>query len=295
MSNNDAPPSYETATSSSRPSGANTETRNGIPPNIRRSMEDEGRPLPEGWVRQFDEKSHHQFFVDTKATPPRSIWHHPYDDEQYLSTLPSEERERVEGLHGILRTPSQADIAAESSDDDHEQHQAGQGRPNLTGNQSQQHTSDLPPRPAGQEKKTFGRRLKDKITNTTHEQREAERRRRGEEELRAYQAHQAFRRAMLEAARTGQPQFVGKGRDGKDIYIEPPSSGYPGHYGRGGFGYPGQAYNPYAQGPYANPDARFIRPADPYYRPYGYGYGGGLGLPLLGGLTGGLLLGSALF
>ncbi|KAI9654646.1 MAG: hypothetical protein M1821_005853 [Bathelium mastoideum] len=298
----DEPPSYETATGSSQPGPSNAATRNGIPPHIRRSMEDEARPLPEGWVRQFDDKSHHQFFVDTKADPPRAIWQHPYDDEQYLSTLPSEERERVEGVHGLLKVPTDADMAAESSDDDHDHdhdhnHDRDHGKSASSGQKSKQTPSELPPRPAGQEKKSFGRRLKDKVTNTTHEQREAERQRRAEAEARAYEAHQAFRRAMLEAQRTGQPQFVGKSRDGKDVYIEPPHGppgyGYaPGAYGRGAYGGPGQAYNPYAQGPYANPDARFIRPADPYDRPYGYGYGGGLGLPLFGGLAGGLLLGS---
>ena len=288
----DAPPSYEVATGSSQPSASNADTRNGIPPHIRRSMEDESRPLPEGWVRQFDEKSHHQFFVDTKSNPPRSIWHHPYDDEQYLSTLTSEDRERVEGLHGLLRVPTRADIAAESSEDDHDEHHDASAT--SAGKKPQQHSEQLPPRPVGQEKRTFGRRLKDKVTNSTHEQREAERRKRAEEEARAYKMHQALRRAMLEARRTGKPQYIGKGRDGKDVYIEPPmdptSSAYaPGIYGRGAFG---NTYNPYSQGPYTTPNATYIRPADPYYRPYGYGYGGGLGLPLLGGLTGGLLLGS---
>ena len=106
----DAPPSYETATgsnsnnnnagSSSNSAAQNHDPsnhldvhRNGISPAQRRSMEDEGRPLPPGWVRQYDTNESHQFFVDTTADPPRSIWQHPYDDEQYLSTLTSEERE----------------------------------------------------------------------------------------------------------------------------------------------------------------------------------------------------------
>lgn len=45
------------------------------------SFEDERRPLPEGWIRQFDQASGHHFYVDTRATPPRSIWVHP-DDEK---------------------------------------------------------------------------------------------------------------------------------------------------------------------------------------------------------------------
>jgi hypothetical protein len=93
------PPAYEDATQSkkaqfSRPANYASYShlavpRNGIPPLHRRSMEDEGRPLPPGWIRQYDAKESHQFFVDTNTTPPRSIWHHPYDDDQYLSTLSS--------------------------------------------------------------------------------------------------------------------------------------------------------------------------------------------------------------
>jgi len=66
----EAPPSYEQVTGSK----AKYESRNGIPPEHRRSMEDEHRHLPPGWVRQYDAQSHHQFFVDIKADPPRSIW-----------------------------------------------------------------------------------------------------------------------------------------------------------------------------------------------------------------------------
>merc|ERR1712093_72828 len=47
--------------------------------------------------------------------PPRSIWHHPYDDEQYLSSLTPDERSRIQSLH---RVPTPADIQAESSGDD---------------------------------------------------------------------------------------------------------------------------------------------------------------------------------
>jgi len=35
--------------------------------------------------------------VDTKADPPRAIWTHPYDDEQYLKEHP-EVREKVESV-----------------------------------------------------------------------------------------------------------------------------------------------------------------------------------------------------
>jgi hypothetical protein len=286
MEPSEPPPPYEAAASSSstskaapthlHPDTAHKE-RNGIPPLVRRSMEDENRDLPAGWARQYDAKEHHQFFVDTSADPPRSIWHHPYDDEQYLSSVSPEERTRIQSLH---KAPTKADIEAESSEDDHH-------KPSTF--------PELPPRPTKEsgEKRKFGRKLKDKITNSTHEEREAKRKEREEEERRAYEQHQKFRAAMSTAAQTGVPQLLGKDREGKDVYIEPPygpSGGYGG-YSQGAYG-----YNPYSQGPYANPNARFVRPPDPYDRPYGYGYGGGLGIgaPLLG-LGGGLLLGSLLF
>lgn len=280
----DAPPSYDevagSSTSSNRPTNADTSTsishkvRNGIPPQSRRSMEDEGRPLPHGWIRQYDSQNHHQFFVDTNVEPPRSIWSHPYDDEQYLNNLEPKERQKIKSS---LRVPSQADITAESSDDDGDHHP--QTKPAGASN------AELPPRdpnpPTGVTK--FGRKMKDKMTHTTHQQREQERAQRAEEERRAYQRHQQMRQAMSRAAQTGEPQYVGKGKDGRDIYFEPPQG--MGSQ-RGGYG-----YNPYTQGPYANSNAMFVRPQYPYSRPYGRGYGGGYGLPLAGGLMGGLLLG----
>merc|ERR1711900_72813 len=113
------PPPYDASTRPNPTSNTNNlqvpNARNGIPPHDRRSMEDEFRDLPQGWTRQYDEQSHHQFFVDTRANPPRSIWHHPYDDEQYLSSLTPDERSRIQSLH---RVPTPADIQAESSGDD---------------------------------------------------------------------------------------------------------------------------------------------------------------------------------
>ena len=121
----------------------------------------------------------------------------------------------------------------------------------------------------------------------THEQRQQDRARREEQERRAYQMHLQARQAMVRALETGQPQFLCKDQQGRDVYIEPPSGpGIP----RGAYG-----YNPYAQGPYANPNTRFVRPVGPYGRPYGYGYGGGIGAPVAAGLLGGALLGGVLF
>src|SRR5688572_9108684 len=99
----DAPPSYETATGGSstpprlsmdeRPSDA---VPNGIPPERRRPMEDQSRPLPPVWIRQFGSEEQHEFVSDTKPNPRRPRWVLLYGDEECLSTLSREER----GKHG---------------------------------------------------------------------------------------------------------------------------------------------------------------------------------------------------
>jgi hypothetical protein len=161
---NEPPPTYEAATgSSSAPTPgirrvstdgpAHRTERNGIPPEHRRSMEDEFRELPPGWVRSFDAEEGHQFFVDTTSNPPRSIWVHPYDDEQFLSTLSPEERKRHSRMQ---RTMTLEDLAAEDSDD--ETH-ARPGKATASSTESQ---------PTGIHK--FSRKLKDKLTGQTHEE-----------------------------------------------------------------------------------------------------------------------------
>ncbi|EXJ94000.1 hypothetical protein A1O1_02393 [Capronia coronata CBS 617.96] len=279
------PPSYAAATGSSTtsaPPHASShlevpKAKNGIPALARRSMEDLQRPLPDGWVRSYDPKENHQFFVNTKEDPPKSYWEHPLDIPEVVQKLSTEERERLQEEEDRLRKhlPHSAD---HSEDEAH------------TSNPS------LPPRPAtgkAADKKSFGEKLKDKVTGTTHEERVRDRARREEEERRYYEAHLKLRQAMQKAQMTGQPQFFAKDKDGKDIYIEPPSG--PG-YGYGGYGARGYGVNPFAQGPYyANPNVRVIRPTYPYNRPYGQYGGGGVGLPIAGGLLGGMLLGGLLF
>ncbi|KIX09667.1 uncharacterized protein Z518_00748 [Rhinocladiella mackenziei CBS 650.93] len=287
----DAPPTYAQATgsstTSSRPQTSHLEVpqeKNGIPIEARRSMEDLQRPLPEGWVRQYDPKENHQFFVNTKVDPPKSYWEHPLDIPEVLSSLSTEERERLQDEENQMRksaTPHSAELSADES------HPSGGQKP----------FPPLPERPSTSQqpdtqKKSFGEKLKDKVTGTTHDERVQNRAQREAEERQYYEAHVRFRQAMQRAQITGQPQWFAKDRDGKDIYIEPP--GGPA-FGYRGYGPRGYGVNPYASGPYADPNARFIRPGYPYNRPYGPTYGGGYGLPVAGGLLGGLLLGGLLF
>ncbi|CAN8104102.1 unnamed protein product [Discula destructiva] len=265
-----APAGQSTGPQATNQPHVNLPDRNGIPCDRRRSMEDETRPLPQGWVRTFDMASGHQFFVDTTKDPPRSVWTHPYDDEEYLSSLPTAERERIEGEPTMFhRQPSEADMMAEHTDEDDDREHA---------------ESHLPARPA---KLSLGRRIKNKMTGTTHEEREAARQRRAQAEKEAYQRHLAIRKAMLKAAQTGQPQLIGRDRDGQEVYVQPPVP-YGGRYSSG-IGGGRSMFNPYSAGLYSAPSSRYARPSGPYGRPRGYGYGGGYGMPLGLGLGGGLL------
>ncbi|KAH9937067.1 uncharacterized protein B0H18DRAFT_186285 [Fomitopsis serialis] len=61
------------------------------------------RDLPDGWIQEMDPGTKHPFWVDTRAHPARSIWVHPYEDEQFLREHP-DLRDRI--AHGGLARPS---------------------------------------------------------------------------------------------------------------------------------------------------------------------------------------------
>ncbi|KAH6654936.1 hypothetical protein BKA67DRAFT_558996 [Truncatella angustata] len=284
------PPSYEQAIGSA---SFSRQPRNGITPEARRSIEDESRPLPAGWVRSFDPDSQHQFFVNTKVDPPRAVWHHPYDDDDYMNSLSSEERERIRGLS---RHPSHHDVTAETTDEEGDGHSHSHGKSHASASASN----------ASGPKRSLGRKMKDKFTGTTHEKRAKDRQQREQNERDMYKQHQLFRRGLAAAIETNQPQLLGQDDDGIEVYLEPPGSRYSGVQRV-------ERLSPYLSeiiyrppGP-LNKRARHIRP-DPIYpggyggpyqrpygtynRPYGYGYGGGMGMmPMAGPLFGGLMLG----
>ncbi|KAJ1018137.1 hypothetical protein NDA16_005003 [Ustilago loliicola] len=292
----EAPPSYDQV-SGSRPGATTTATAAGassssttaanahlgVPKEdaaaARKSMEDMLRPLPKGWIRQYDPSTHHNFFVDTLANPPRSIWVHPYDDEQYQREHPDQvrrERERIQKEHMVHADTDDEDDLPHSSSSSSKAHATSSSHHNnaaAVGGSSSTEPKGL---------KKFGRNLKDKMTNTTHSEREAKRQAQREAEQRAIQQHAAIRQALVTATRTGQPQLVGRDKQGREIFAQPPPPGAFGYGATLGYG-PYQTFDgPYGSyGPYA-------RPMGPYRRP-GYG-GGGMAAPLLGGiLLGGLL------
>jgi hypothetical protein len=86
------------------------------------------------------------------------------------------------------------DLAAESSDDEAGDHGHGHHKHIAPG------SAALPARPKDDGPKgihKFGRKMKDKITASTHEDRERQRRQREEQERRAYEMHMHARQAMV--------------------------------------------------------------------------------------------------
>ena len=115
--------------------------------------------------------------------------------------------------------------------------------------------------------------MKNVLTDTTHGQRKARRWQREDEKHRACAAHQRFHAAMAKAEQTNEPQLLGKDFERGDIYIEPPYEVESGFARSPSYSDSAYKYNPLMQGLCGNPNARSIRPTQPYSRPLGYGYG----------------------
>ncbi|KIO26810.1 hypothetical protein M407DRAFT_243553 [Tulasnella calospora MUT 4182] len=65
------------------------------PTNVDEIEEEEDlRPLPSGWIRQWDSRTENYFYVDTTANPPLSVWEHPEDliEEQHNPPVASSSR-----------------------------------------------------------------------------------------------------------------------------------------------------------------------------------------------------------
>jgi len=138
------------------------------------------RPLPYGWISQVDQNSGHKFYVDTKATPPRSIWVHPLEDEQYLREHP-EAREK-------------ARLAA---DDNQPQYSAPTTPPvGSPATSSSQRTGYAAPAGSKPEKRGLFSKLKD-ATVGTKEEREQEKRHKAEQKRQMLELRERRHQEML--------------------------------------------------------------------------------------------------
>lgn len=118
--------------------------------------------------------------------------------------------------------------------------------------------------------KAFGRRIFDKMTNTTHERRAAQRQAVAEQERKAVQMHDATQKVY----ETGKPAFVRRDSRGNDVYLLPPPSlavdDEPSSAG----------LSSAAGDPFANPRSVFIKLRDPASKSDGSGYTGPYSVPI---------------
>jgi len=183
--------------------------------NDRRSFDDEHRDLPEGWVRCWDPKQNHHFYVDEKTK--RSTWNHPYDDPEYLQSLPD--------THPANPNSAEAKAARAQAAELQKQHEQALAK---SGGKGKVH-------------RNFAQRLKDKAIGTKEEREEAKRKR-IEQERQMQAAYLARRKALLERQRDN-PQLMNYYASPYDRYGPPmspygrnfyvPRYGYGGGYGYG--------------------------------------------------------------
>jgi len=251
--------------------------------------------LPDGWVRQYDDQQKHPYWVDTKSKPPRAIWVHPYEDEQFLDAHP-EIRERLAKTRETTPPPSTDELPppytprrhsysgpSKSGSDMDPKSKSGKGSTSnavagsSSGAGSSRAGSSKEAQMAEAKRRGFFGKIKDKAIGTKEEREEARRqeaiiqRRRAEQRRRAYEEmrrqEEEYRRQQAENARLyyqQQPQY------GRSYYAPP--TGDP--YGYNNYG----GYESYGR----------------YQHPQQSSGFGGVGLPLLGGLAGGLILGDLL-
>lgn len=115
-------------------------------------------PLPDGWRREFDPNTEHTFYVDTKANPPRSIWVHPWEDPVWLSTVPDSERPEH-----LRQQPAPArDEKGHHADT--RQHTSAYANTDNHGSSSSHAAGGGSQAARPEEKRTLGRKLKDKVS-----------------------------------------------------------------------------------------------------------------------------------
>ncbi|KAK0708915.1 hypothetical protein B0T21DRAFT_352936 [Apiosordaria backusii] len=249
------PPASHTETGSTITRSTSTavtmvQYKSGIPPQARRSMEDELRPVPSGWVREFDPDTQHQFFVDTNYDPsPRSIWRHPHDDAEYLTSLDESEK---------LRLCLYISETAHDDDSDESDEPADFGSDSKASGTSEKHS--------------LARKMKDTLTGTTHDQRVSARAEKALREREMYRQHRILRKGMTTAMHTCRPAFLGKDENRTHMFLEAPGHTFPGVADA-------KPLTPYLdeivydklEHDYSKPKGRYLRPES---KMYGFGYGG---------------------
>ncbi|KAI0094769.1 hypothetical protein BDY19DRAFT_914507 [Irpex rosettiformis] len=247
--------------------------------------------LPLGWVREYNDTYNHPYWVDTQSNPPRAIWTHPYEDEQFLDEHPQVRARFAKGKGNSNQTaprpkkagPSQTDIPAESpppyDPNDAPRRHSFNGRDKQSSDNIR--PAHLPQPVAGtsrdSHKRGFFGKLKDKAIGTKEEREEAKR-----QEALLMQRRAEERRRMIEEQRRQQDEWLRQQQAAgpSGVYYQQPVYAAPfgSPYGRSGYG----GYGGFGHG------------GSPYGQQQRRGGAGNLALPIIGGLAGGLLLGDLL-
>ncbi|KAF8284628.1 hypothetical protein DL93DRAFT_2092300 [Clavulina sp. PMI_390] len=262
----------------------------------------ERRDLPAGWIKEHDPQSDRDYYVDTLAEPPRSIWVHPLDDPDFVRTHRGDD---ASDLDESVDTHSQRppspyggdskgsdypeDKKARRNDDDHLQVPSTAGAGSSKGHSRTDSAASGSSTSAAKKRGFFGK-LKDKALGTKEEREAArkERERRRKEEERLYYE----RRDAMMAARQQQMEVQRAAYEERQRRYAEQQQQY---YQQAGYAPQGQYYGRPPMNAYGGPT---------YQDPYAYGaspygrrqQGGGIGPggALLGGVVGGLLLGDLL-
>lgn len=256
-------------------------------------MDDERRELPEGWVRCWDPKNEHHFYVDTATK--RSTWLHPYDDPEFLRTLPEHHPAHPNSAEATaMRKRGEDEALLVQKARSHSSSQPGPSSPPKGAGAGATNPDGSHAWPQHEEHRNWIQRKKDKLIGTKEERAKAkEDRRKAKAEAlrkrREMEEQYLKRRQELMRQQLNDPNIrnyyasdpfmysapAGPYSRAGGLYASPYGYGYPGGYGRRyGYGYG----SPYGYG----------------YGPGGLGMGGGLMLGGGAGLLGGMLLGDAL-
>lgn len=237
--------------------------------------------------------------VDTKANPPRAIWTHPYEDEQFLNEHPdikkrlAKESSDMSGEAPPPYEPRRHSFSGMPT--------AGPSRPSARLPTASQSGTPTAGSSTERHKRGFFGKLKDKAIGTKEEREEAKRQ----------QALVCYTHRFKKACSLPNPPFsqlMEQRAEQRRKYLEelrrqqrmaqPARSDYYGQqqygqqqYGQQQYGYSQPVYGAPIGSPYGY--GRPIGSRQRYNNNSGFG-GGGIALPLIGGLAGGLLLGDLL-
>ncbi|KAI0778589.1 hypothetical protein BD413DRAFT_489994 [Trametes elegans] len=240
-------------------------------------MSYDNEPLPDGWVREFDPNTQHPFWVDTKTRPPRAIWVHPYEDDEFLRGHPSIRDRLARERRG---TPSEAPPPYSPRRHSYSGASSGSHLSVPTDDRRGAHSQPGTPSVQQQHDRGFFGKLKDKAIGTKEEREARRQEEKRQQEL--YLKRLAEQRRLAQQQRASQRMSSPFGGMGSS-----PFGSMGGYSQRPTYGRPMYA------APLGNPYTMGGGFGGRGYGRSGFG-GGGIGLPLLAGAAGGLLLGDML-